>query len=120
MAFNLINIDDHQIYKDQKKIKKIRNLREKVVLLYPDKVNGVVIIDKSDYVQTMEHLLADRTNFKVVKEDPTTVRLTTLQNYVRMLRNTNQINDEEYIMIYPKSAKIGRVNGSAKVHKVFE
>ena len=91
-----------------------------MVLLSPDKGNGVVIIDKSDYVQSMEHLFADRTKFKVVKEDPTHVRLTTLQNYVRMLRNTNQINDEEYTMIYPKSAKIGRAHGSAKVHKVFE
>ena len=120
MAFNLINIDDHQIYKDQKKIKIIRNLREKVVLLTPDKGNGVVILDKCDYINSMEQLFEDRTKFRVLNEDPTHTRMATLQNYVRMLKNTKQINDEEYKLLYPKNAKIGRAHGSAKVHKEFE
>ena len=120
MAFNLINIDDHQIYKDQKKIKIIRNLREKVVLLTPDKGNGVVILDKCDYINSMEQLFEDRTKFRVINEDPTHTRMATLQNYVRMLKNTKQINDEEYKLLYPKNAKIGRAHGSAKVHKEFE
>ena len=45
MAFNLINIEEQQVYKDKAKIKTIRDLRERVVLLTPDKRNGVVIMD---------------------------------------------------------------------------
>ena len=120
MAFNLINIDDQQIFKDKKKIKIIRNLKETVVLLGPDKGNGVVVLDKIDYVQSMEQLFEDRTKFKIINDDPTYTRMTTLQNYVRMLKNTGQIDEEEYKILYPKNAKVGRAHGSAKVHKEFE
>ena len=43
MAFNLINIQEQQVYQDKRKISIIKNLKEKVVLLSPDKGNGVVI-----------------------------------------------------------------------------
>ena len=120
MAFNLINIDDRQIYKDAKKIKVIKKLRENIVLLSPDKGNGVVLLDKIDYTQSMEHLFSNRAQFKIVESDPTHTRMTTLQNYIRMLRKTGQIDENEYKMMYPKNAKVGRAHGSAKIHKKFE
>ena len=43
-----------------------------------------------------------------------------LQNYIRMLKKTGQIDDQQYKMMYPKNAKIGRAHGSAKIHKDFE
>ena len=82
MTFNLLNIDDKQFSKDAPKVKIIRKLREKVVRLTPDKGNKVVLMDKQDYLNSMEHLFADRTKFKIVKEDPTHTRMSTLQQYV--------------------------------------
>ena len=120
MAFNLLNIDDKQLKKDAAKVRIIRKLREKVVLLTPDKGNGVVLMDKQDYVQSMEHLFADRTKFKIVKEDPTHTRMATVQQYIRMLKKTGQIDEQEYKVMYPKNAKVGRAHGSAKIHKRFE
>ena len=80
----------------------------------------MVIMDREDYTHSMEELFADRTKFRIINEDPTPTRMTTLQNYVRNLRNTGQINDEDYKELYPKNAKVGRAHGSAKVHKQFE
>ena len=56
MAFNLINVDEKQVFKDKKKIKIIRDLKEKVVLLGPDKGNGVVIMDIQDYKQSIHEI----------------------------------------------------------------
>ena len=119
MAFNLINVDEKQVFKDKKKIKIIRDLKEKVVLLGPDKGNGVVIMDIQDYRQSMHQLFADRTKFKILEDDPTNTRFASLQNFVRELKKRGEINDTEYKMMYPKNAKIGRAHGSAKVHKEF-
>ena len=71
MAFNLIDIDDRQTFKDAKKVKVIQKLREKLVLLSPDKGNGVVLMDREDYVTSMEHLFSNRKQFKIVEDDPT-------------------------------------------------
>ena len=120
MAFNLIDIDNRQIYKDTKKVKVIQNLKEKLVLLSPDKGNGVVLMDRVDYKQSMEHLFSNRMQFKIVQDDPTHTRMSTLQSYIRMLKTTGQIDENEYKMMYPKNAKVGRAHGSAKIHKEFE
>ena len=119
-AFNLVNMEDKQIYRDKKKVQVIRKLKEEVVLLNPDKGNGVVIKDIKDYNDSINKLFADRTKFKISKKDPTNSRMTTLQNYIRKLKKQGQINDAEYKLLYPKNAKIGRAHGSAKIHKDFE
>ena len=48
-ASKLFDIEDRQIFKDDKKIKMIQKLRKKVAILKPDKSNGFVIIDIADY-----------------------------------------------------------------------
>ena len=120
MAFNLINLEEQQVYKDKKKINIIKGLKEKVVLLSPDKGNGVVIMNIQDYKESMHHLFADRQKFQILAEDPTNTRFATIQDYVRKLRNRNEITEDEYKMMYPKNAKVGRAHGSAKVHKQFD
>ena len=123
MAFNLINVEENQVNKDKIKIKLIRELEEKVVLLSPDKGNGVVIMDITDYTQSMQQLFTDRSKFRNLQDDPTNSRFNSfnsLQNYSRKLKKRGEINDEEFKVMYPENAKIGRPHGTAKVHKEFE
>ena len=119
MAFNLINVEEQQIFKDKRKIKIIRDLKEKVVLLTPDKGNGVVVMNIDDYKDSMHGLFSDRSKFRTLSHDPTNSRFTSLKKYLRTLKNRNEISDEAYKTMYPKNAKIGRAHGSAKVHKNF-
>ena len=58
-AFNLLDIEDKRIFKDDKNIKIIRNLRKKVAILKPDKGNGVVLIDIIDYENSLSKLFCD-------------------------------------------------------------
>ena len=95
-------------------------MKEKVVLLGPDKGNGVVVMDISDYKESMQHLFADRSKFRILQEDPTNSRFTSLQEFLRKLKNRGEISETEHKEMFPKNAKIGRAHGSAKVHKEFE
>ena len=98
----------------------IRDLKERVVLLAPDKGNGVVVMDKEDYKNSLEQLFSDRTKFQVLQEDPTNIRLKSLQTFLRTLKKRGEIGDEELKTMFPDNAKIGRAHGTAKVHKEFD
>ena len=98
MTFNLVNMKETQIYRDKKKVQIIRKLKEEVVLLNPDKGNGVIIMDIKDYIESVNHLFSDRTKFQIIKEGPTNSRMTTLQNYIRKL--TKQGQDPRSQIIY--------------------
>ena len=120
LAFNLIDLDNHQVFKDKKKLRIIRELRKDTVILKPDKGSGVVVIDITDYFSTLENLFSDASKFKKLNEDPTNTRLTTLQAYLRKLLSNKEISEETYKQIRPKNAKIARAHGLPKVHKQFD
>ena len=60
--------------------------------LRPDKVKGVVLIDKVDYHNPMNQLSSDKTQFKIIKNDLTLSRLKTVQNYLNNLCKRNNIS----------------------------
>ena len=60
--------------------------------LRPDKVKGVVLIDKVDYHNPMNQLSSDKTQFKVIKNDLTLTGLKTVQNYLNNLCKRNNIS----------------------------
>ena len=64
--------------KDDLKILKDLGKNEKIITCPPDKSRGVVIMNKADYVNKMDAILADSTKFqKMPNDDPfiITVRL---------------------------------------------
>ena len=95
----------------------ICKLKEKVVLLSPDKGNGVVILDIQDYQQSMQHLFADRTKFRVLQEDPTNRRFKSLQEHICKLRERGEISKTDFQMMFPKNAKIDRPTDRPKCTK---
>ena len=59
LAFNLIDVDNNQVYKDKKKLEFIKNLRKELVILKPDKGNGVVLVQSIAYYNAVENLFSD-------------------------------------------------------------
>jgi hypothetical protein len=49
LACNFLDFDDGQLNVDHKRIKILKNLRQKYAILSPDKGSGVVILKKCDY-----------------------------------------------------------------------
>ena len=82
-----------------------RKLKEEVCLLNPDKGYGVVIMDKKDYSESINHFFSERTKFKIIKEDPTSSRMRALQNYIRKLKKQGQINDAEQQNTLPEKCE---------------
>ena len=73
MAFNLVNIEEKRFCNDEKMLDAIKNLKEKVVLLAPDRGNGVVLPDKADYTSSLEHLLGTERSsesYRTIQQTP--------------------------------------------------
>ena len=68
----------------------------------------------------MHKLFSDRKKFRLQDKDPTNSRLTSVQNYIRNIHKRGEINESDYKKVYPKSAKIARAYGTAKIHKTYD
>ena len=55
----------------------IKELRKDTVIIEPDKGKSVVVIDMTDYYESLNKLLSDTTKFKSLDTDPTNTRLST-------------------------------------------
>ena len=120
LAFNLIHFNNQEVFKDKRKLQVIKELRKDIVILKPDKGNGVVVIDTTDYSEFLDKSFSDTTKFKRLDADPTNTKLSTLQSYLRKLYNRIEVSEEVYQEIRSKNAKIARAHGLPKVHKSFD
>ena len=119
LAFNSIDLENHQIFKDKKKINIIKNLRKDFVLLKPDKRNGIVLIKATEYYTSLEKLFSDKSKFKQIADDPTPTRLANLQKYLKQLNKRGELDDDTFKKIRPQSANIAKAHGLPKIQKHF-
>ena len=113
-------MNNQKVFKDKRKLQVIKELRKDIVILKPDKGNGVVVIDTTDYSEFLDRSFSDTTKFKRLDADPTNTKLSILQSFLRMLYNRIEISGEVYQEIRSKNAKIARAHGLPKVHKSFD
>ena len=70
-TYNCLDLDIKQYFLDNKMIKVLRNIKQKCLILKPDKGQGIVLIYKTDYYNSMEPLFNDTSKFTLIHEDPT-------------------------------------------------
>ena len=63
---NCLDLDIKQYISDNKMIKVLRNIKEKCLILKPDKGQGIVLIDKTDYYNSTESLFNDTSKFTLL------------------------------------------------------
>ena len=114
LAFNHIDLDNRKVFKDKKKLQVIKELRKDIVILKPDKNNGLVVIDTSGYYESLDKLFSDTTKLRL-DADPTKTRLSTVGSYLQKVHNRNKISEEVYQEIRPKNAKVAKAHGLPKV-----
>ena len=92
-----------------------------IVIIRPDKGNGVVLLDRSDYVNKVEALLADASEFSRLDIDILEVCQRRENRLVRFLRDTllkqRAITDNVYRQLFPSGSVPGILYGLPKVHK---
>jgi spore maturation protein CgeB len=57
----------------------------------------------TNYQTSMTALFADPKKFSKLHNDPSLTQLSSLQNYLRIIHNRNEIDDETYKNIRPQS-----------------
>ena len=80
--YNYLNLESEDFHLDRKQINVIQNLREKVMILKPDKGQGLVLVNKNHCIRNIECLFSDKTKFQLLDKEPT------LQFLGRIFNNT--------------------------------
>ena len=101
-TYNWLDLDIKQYISDYKMVKVLRNIKEKCLILKPDKGQGIVLIDKTHYYNSTESLFNDTSKFTLLKEDPTLRNLSTVQTYLNTLQKRNEITLEDKNLMRPK------------------
>ena len=85
-TFSYLDIDDKRYFHDSKLLSVSCKLREKFVILKPDKGLGIVLLGHKD-VNSLQKIFDDPSKFKKMKQDPIVNRLATMQKYLKTLSN---------------------------------
>lgn len=99
-----------------KKLSSNRNL----IICKPDKGRGIVLMNRTDYINKMNHILEDNTKFKIINEDPfkLSIRLQDKSNrFISVLKENEIINDSTYKTLYTSGSSLGQLYGLPKIHK---
>ena len=104
---------------DLKKHRILRTLRNNhnIIILKPDKGNGVVILDRTVYLDSCFNILNDKTKFKLLDNDPTLLREGRLKRFITQLKKKRSIDDDTYCNIFPKGSQPAKFYGLPKLHK---
>ena len=101
----------------------IKSLRsnEQILITKPDKGSGVVILNKSDYIQKMGYILDDKTKFfnmgSVDQHDNTAKTEQKLQKRLLDLVNQKILTRDIYDRIRPTGSQRPRMYGLPKMHR---
>lgn len=92
-----------------------------LVITKPDKGNGVVILNKADYVSKMKDILYDFTKFEVCRNINIFQLMLKLEDKInrvlRKLLNKGIIGNDEYKDLYAKGSSPAILYGLPKIHK---
>ena len=66
LAFNLIDFDNNQVYKDKTKLEIIKNLWQELATLKPNKEKSMLLVRTIDYLNAVPSLFSDPSKFKQI------------------------------------------------------
>ena len=93
-----------------------------IVITRPDKGRGVVILDRSSYVEKMEVIIADKSKFSIIS-DPIlkTIRQAEdrINRLLAKLKSLRMISDELYKHLFVSGSTPGVLYGLPKIHKLL-
>eukprot|EP00794_Sanderia_malayensis_P002790 gene2790-3229_t len=92
-----------------------------IIICKPDKGNGVVILNKTDYLDKINCILSDSTKFKKLDVDILDLCLKRGNKLIRFLRDkllkNKSISQDTYSSIFTSGSNPGILYGLPKVHK---
>ena len=98
-------------------LKKLRTNKD-IIITRPDKGNGIVILDRKEYINMMHDIIKDTTKFKLLNNDMTLSRESKLKRFLLSLKKKGFFNISDYDKIYPSGSTVARAYGLPKMHKL--
>ena len=86
----------------------------------PDKGRGVVILNRSDYIKSMEPIVSDESKFKPIEEsmEKFTLRIEDkINRFLLKLKNLKKITSDVYNKLRSTGSSPGILYGLPKIHK---
>ncbi|XP_060701770.1 uncharacterized protein LOC132828701 [Hemiscyllium ocellatum] len=102
--------------KEREALKSLRTDKD-IIVLPADKGRMMVILDKADYIQKAQQLLADTNTYQKREFDPTPQLINRINNTLRNLQKNGQITRFDLQRMKPESNNTPRFYGLPKVHK---
>ena len=105
----------------QEELNTLKDLRSdnSIVIMKPDKGNGVVILNKGEYHKKMDEILADTSKFEFLDDDAvklTLKRENQAKALLKKLQSDNCINTKNENELYPTGTRTGILYGLPKIH----
>ena len=88
-----------------------------IIISKPDKGNGVVIMDRVDYINKLYNIVNDLSKFTELTVDPTEKRESRLQNFLYRLHKKGELDDASYKQLRPTGSCPSKLYGLPKIHK---
>ena len=88
-----------------------------LIICKPDKGNGVMLMNKTDYVQKMNAILSDSKRFRLVKSNKNVRNLEKFQNCLNRLKRGKHLDEDIYERFRPFAAVTPTLYGLPKTHK---
>ena len=82
-----------------------------IVILRPDKGDGVVIINRRSYDQEVLNIINDREKSQQLNKDPTITHENKLQRTLREIKREGHLYQVTYERIYPRGSQPARMYG---------
>ena len=106
----------------QSDIKELKALgkNKDIVVTKPDKGRGVVILDRSIYLQKLNELISDRTKFTEITDNIHTYSTRVedkINNFLRKMKNLKLLSDITYKKLFVSGSGPGILYGLPKIHK---
>jgi hypothetical protein len=94
--------------KDEFKTLKDLQKDDTIVIINPDKGNGIVVLDRTNYISKMHDILSDENKFVPMNDDlvKTTIkREEKVQTFLKKLKNNGVISEEIYKKLVPTGSR---------------
>ena len=88
------------------------------MVLIVDKGVAMVVMDRDDYTDKAQALLADTTTYKTITKDPSNKLKYKLSQMLRDIKNQGGLSDYNYRKVYLSSAVASNFYGLPKIHEV--
>ena len=119
------NFKSYKIFSSVFKVGDVRLLRAlsrnpNVIVTRPDKGRGVVILDRSNYTNSVHGIISDSSKFQEITEPITKFSLKIedkVNNFLRKLKSSSFITDQLYNELFVRGSGPGILYGLPKIHK---